>query len=363
MNVYEKYTKVVEAEFPRWNLHSTIPSGVSLSVVFDHYRLRRNLLNLDKVQVNLYFLSGTGMTKSIWRYYIKKFFELNNEEVNWQIANCIAIDLVNHGESAIENEGKLGWEFDWREGSHDLLQVAKSLRLPGENVVIGHSMGGFQSLYSTTIAPLLFKFVIAIEPVLHSSELGTFVFQTKLLPSLNKAIRSEFKNEEDFYTYFKKYSFYRKFHPEILNDFIESEKLINKDGTVSAKTSKQQQMICYYQGEKIFKASLSILKHIPIPVIHVIGGNATWTEKESNKVVDEVIPDVEVITVPNGEHLVNGEDPDAIFEIIVNGLHKHIGKQPNEEKPGIYSKQKYESTFEENYSKLEQQFFVRKNKL
>jgi pimeloyl-ACP methyl ester carboxylesterase len=237
--------------------------------------------------------------------------------------------------------------------------------LPGENVIVGHSMGGFQALYTTTIAPLLFKFALAIEPVTHNTAARSEAFMTNMLSSLNIAIRSEFKNEEEYYTFFKEKSFYKNFHPQILNDFVEAEKVVNRDGTVSAKTSKEQQLLCYLAGGKIFPLGLGVLKSVPVPVIFVAAGSGTWLELSAVEEAKKAIKDIEFISVPGAQHLMNGEQPDDILKILVDGLKKHIGTSSTAIKEKVYiSKEEYDGIFKENYAKLERDYFTRKaNKL
>jgi pimeloyl-ACP methyl ester carboxylesterase len=361
--MYHRYTKVVEAEFPRMVMHATIPMGAPLAVVFDHYRLEKQLKSEFRKPVNLFFMAGTGMTKAVWKYHIKKLFEYSEQHVElpWQITNCVALDLVNHGDSAVENDGILGWEFDWREGSHDLIQVVKSLKLQGDSVVIGHSMGGFQSLYSTLISPLMFKFVIAIEPVTHGGDDQNSIFIKKMLPALDDAIQTRFTSEDQYYKYMKTMSFFRRFHPEVLNDFMEAEKVVNKDGTVQTKTSKEIQLICYHAGMRIFPIGLKLLSLIDSPVVLVVGEKATWTPKSNVREVNAVLKKGEFIEIPNGEHLVNGEDPDSIIDVIIKSLTKNIGTKGPQE--AVVDRNTYDEIFSENYARLASEFFERKTKL
>lgn len=372
-DIYEKYTKVVTADFPRFTVHSSIPTGASLSIVFDHYRLSRNRRDNNRRELNLFFMAGTGMTKSIWKYYIRRLFqysESNSSTLNWQLANCVALDLVNHGDSALENTGLLGWEVDWRDGSHDLIQVAKSLRLSGENVAIGHSMGGFQVLYGSVVSPLLFKFVISIEPVthrtldFHNKEEETQASR-KLLSGLNRIIQSEFKNEKEFDTYFKKFSFYRNFNNEILTDFLASEKMVNKDGTISTKTSKEQQLLCYLGGFRTFSVGLDILRQITVPVVHVVGAKGKWNSPKDVEEANNCLKHLDLVFVPEGEHLVNGERPEEVLEIIKEKLDKYIGGVSSDDYYGfieqtidVVASGQTQEIFDLNYGKISRDYFT-----
>ncbi|ONH69789.1 Peroxisomal membrane protein LPX1 [Cyberlindnera fabianii] len=351
--MYDRYTKVVEAEFPRIRLHSTIPTGAPLAIVFDHFRLHRDRVSEFRQHVNLYFVPGTGMIKSIWRYHIKRLFEYseNNPDLPWQLVNCIALDHVNHGDSAVENAGVLGWEYDWREGSHDLIQVVKSLRLTGTNIAIGHSMGGFQTIYSTLISPQMFKFVIVFEPVTHGTELESEIFRKKIIPAVARVIQTEFKNEKEYETYMRKKSIFRKFKKEILDEFIETEKIVHRDGTVSMKTSKEAHIICYCAAALIFPQGLQFIRNSQTKIVSVYGELAKWTPKESVQQVKDIIeskPGSEFKMVPGAEHLLTAELPDLTIEKIIEILNDRVKKE-NIEK-GKFDRKKYDETFKLNYN-------------
>ncbi|CAM9014631.1 unnamed protein product [Wickerhamomyces anomalus] len=347
---YDRYVKVVEAEFPRMTINSTIPTGISLAVVFDHYRIRREWKSQNRKPVNLFFMSGTGMTKAIWQYHIKRLFQYSeeHEDLPWQLNNVIAVDLVNHGESAVENTGRLGFVVDWREGAHDLIQVAKSLRLQGTNVVVGHSMGGFQALYASTLAPLMFQHAVVIEPVIYGDPESSARLD-RMIPSLNKVIKSRFKNEQEFDHFFKKQSIFKSFNSEILDDFIESEKLVHRDGTVSAKTSKEQQLICYMNASSAVRLWREILSNVTIPVIHVIGSAATWNPPQSVKEVRQLLKHVKGVDIEGGLHLVNCEKPDTIVDILLNCLNNNIDKTVEIDP---YQGKSYEDVFNENFHRI-----------
>lgn len=348
--VYDHYVKVVEAEFPRMTVNSTIPTGASLAVVFDHYRIRREWKSSSRKPVNLFFMSGTGMTKAIWQYHIKRLFKYSeeNEDLRWQLNNAVAVDLVNHGESAVENCGKLGFVVDWREGAHDLIQVAKSLRLQGSNVVIGHSMGGYQALYASTLAPLMFQFAFVIEPVIYGDPKSSKRL-VKMVPSLNKVLKSKFNNEQDYEQFFREMSIFKNFHPEILNDFINSEKVIHRDGSVSTKTTKEQQMICYMNAAPAVALWKEVLSHVNIPVIHAIGKEASWNPPESVNEVRAGLKYVKGIDIEEGLHLVNCEKPDVIIKILIDCLNSNLNESNKIDKN---QSKTYEEIFYENYERL-----------
>lgn len=361
---FDRFERIFDAQFPRFNKNATIPPNSNhLKIVVDHYKLRSSLKSPERKPINLYLLHGTGMTKAIWRYYAKRLYEFSETESPiWQIDNIIAMDLVTHGESAMFNMGKLGYEYDWRDGARDLVKIASELNLQGDNIAIGHSMGGFQSVYAAFLAPTLFKFVVPIEAVLNQSENSRKRFKG-LLPALNKVITTEFRNEVEYETFMKKKSFYTGFNKEILDDFIKAEKWVHPDGTVSTKTSKQQQMLGYYVGGFITPIALEVVHNIFIPIVHVIGSEATWNEKESVELIrNGHINVLDAVDIKGGQHLVNGEQPDEVIKVLISSFNKYIKRDEDSDfqnsKP--LSSKDYNATFKTEYAKIESSIFTKK---
>lgn len=361
---YDKFERIFDAEFPRYNKNATIPPNSKLQIVCDHYKLRQIYKSSTRRPINLYFLHGTGMTKSVWRYYAKKLYEISesNKSLTWQIDNIIAMDLVTHGESAMLNAGKLGYEFDWRDGGRDIVKIAGELNFEGDNVVIGHSMGGFQAIYAASEAPTLFKFIVPIEAV--TNQRGTPAHINKrfdsLLAALNKVVFTDFKSEKEYEEFMRKKSFYRKFNKEILNDLVSSEKLINPDGTCSCKTSKDHQMLGYNAGFTSFPIALETAHRVKCPIVHVIGEKATWNEKEAVEIFRREIKTVDPIDIKNGEHLVTGEQPDDVIEMLVNSFNKYIKGDQEFQNRSLLSFNDYKKAFREGYSVIEKEHFIKK---
>lgn len=302
------------------------------------------------------------MTKSIWKYYAKKLYKISQDESFgklWQINNIVAMDLVTHGESAMLNMGKLGYEYDWRDGGRDLVKMAAELDFEGDNVAIGHSMGGFQVIYAASLAPTLFKFVVPIEAVMNQDGDVERRFNSRL-SAINRALITDFKNEE-YEKYMRNFSFYKAFNKEILDDLIKAEKMINKEGTCSAKTNKHQQMLGYYGGFFSFPIALDLVSGIEIPIVHVTGGSATWNEKESVEVLRKQVKFLDAHEIKGGQHLVNGEQPDDVIDLLVKSFDKYLTDDESTFKNrSPLSLEKYKEAFMKGYKPIEQAHFIKK---
>lgn len=335
--MFTKETKIIKTDFPRITLNSTIPNGVELDVVIDLYKADRKDVRLEKEcrPLNIYFMSGTGMPKSIWGYHIERLFKYSSKhqgEISWRLENCVTMDIVNHGESGVLNRNKLGANFDWKEGSLDLITVVEELNLVGDNVLIGHSMGGFQALFASALKPKLFKFVIAIEPVLLYERSQVIAFKQRV-PMVNYKIKDEFNSEEEYVNYFKNKSFYKKFKDRILKDFIDAEKYTDKNGKIRTKTSKVQQMICYLQVQLLVPYSKDILNNIKVPVVHIVGLGANWNHPDTVKFIRDNIKHLQPVDIPNGGHLLHCEagTETMVIDTMIDSINKNIGTDENEE--------------------------------
>lgn len=364
---YDKFERIFDAQFPRFNTNATIPPNSNeLKIVCDHYKLRKPHVSSTRKPINLFFLHGTGMNKSVWNYYAEKLFEISESNTSkdspaWQINNIISMDLITHGESAIYNFGKLGNDYDWRDGGRDLVKIVSELNFEGDNIAIGHSMGGFQVIYAASIAPALFKYVVPVEAVMNQPGDAKVLF-TKLLTALNRAIVTEFKNEAQYEKYMRTKSFYVNFHPKILEDFIKSEKWVRADGTVCAKSTKEHQMLGYYAGFFTFPIAVEVARSVNIPIVHIVGANGTWNDKECVEILRKEVRFLDAVDIKDGQHLVNGEQPDDVIETLVNSFNKYI--KPDEEsafkqRPSL-DLDGYQKAFREGYSKIEAEYFLKK---
>ncbi|CCH44770.1 Abhydrolase domain-containing protein 11 [Wickerhamomyces ciferrii] len=327
---YDKFERVFDGAFPRFTKYSTLPPNSKLQLVVDHYKIRPQFKDPKRHPINLYFCHGTGMNKSIWKYYAKRLmsYSFNHPELSWQINNIIAIDSATHGESAILNNGKLGYEYDWRDGGRDLNKIANQLNFEGFNIGVGHSMGGFHTMFAASLSPALFRFMILIEPVSNIGERymnkEIEIMWDNLMAVVDRALITEFPNESSFNDYFQNKGFFTKFNKEILHDLIESEKLIHSDGKVSTKTNKQLQMISYTSSKKVVPIGLDVVERIDIPLVHIQGDKSDWTIPAHAKIFRNHIKQLDPYNIPHGRHLVNGEHPEDILGIIIKSLNKYI---------------------------------------
>lgn len=337
--LYTLEKKTTDAAFPRAP-GSTILSNDRLKIVYNKYLTARGAISKDKIKVNLIFAHGTGMNKSIWNYHIKKLFEHSQSASTWVLNSVLSIDAIGHGDSSLLNEGKIGWVYKWEDGSKDIIQVIKHEQqttnefvnnASTKNILIGHSLGGFMAVVAGFYEPSMFDAVIPVEGVLFMDPKtdGRFL---GIFSKLSSILIDRFESEEEYNDYFTKFSIYKAFHPEVLKDFMEDEKATyvdpeTKETKFMTKASTTNQMTTYYSARISIPLVMEIFPLLTVPLVHVIGSKATWNPPQSIKFIRDAVPKeylLDAIDIPEGEHLVNGNDPDALVKIIEDTIKKRV---------------------------------------
>ncbi|EDO17874.1 hypothetical protein Kpol_1043p65 [Vanderwaltozyma polyspora DSM 70294] len=360
---YQRETKIIDAVYPRTYRDSTIVHSDRLQCVYDVFTYTGDRLNDEGVKMNLMFLHGSGMNRFIWDYYVAHLLDY---KLGAAINKIVTLDQVTHGDSSVLNRGKLGVGYDWSDGARDACKVAQKEFYSGLednsddiiNIVVGHSMGGFQAMCCGVLLPSLFDFIVTIEPVAYSPNVPNNSNVTVLPPKFFKAIASkvedEFKNEAEYDKFMHERSFFTKTHPEIFERFKETERINMEDGSIRTKMERRQEMLCYMTLHPTSYWLLDGAKHIKVPVVSLVGGIATWAPKENQQVLQKSIPNYTVDVVPQGDHLMNIEMPDEMLK----RLSVHFTKFAKEYQSKNYdnsnkSVARREEIFEEIYKETE----------
>ncbi|KAK6202460.1 Alpha/Beta hydrolase protein [Scheffersomyces amazonensis] len=329
MSSFTVEKKTTEAYWPR-RPGSTVLADDKLTIVYNKFKTTASIPS-NAVRYNLIFAHGTGMNKAIWTYIIKKLYEYSqNSNGKWYLDSCLAFDAVSHGDSAIINQGKIGWVYQWEEGGKDLLKVLKhemhttgdfQNNLTSRNIAIGHSLGGYGVVLAGFYDPNVLDSIIPIEGVLYSDDKSLTRF-TKLFSKIGSLLMDTFDSERDFNDYYRVYSFYKTIHPEVMNDFLQDELITvveNGETKYKSKTPTNAQMASYLGSTLSLKLVMSLYPWLRVPVCHVIGSEAKWNPPETAPYVRSTIPKKYLSAtydIPKGEHLVHAEQPDYTSKII-----------------------------------------------
>lgn len=308
---------MIEAVFPRAFSDSTLISHKDkLSIVYDVYTpIVKNGTEL-KTSVNLLFLHGSGMSRCVWEYYVA---HLLDRDLNWTVKRIVLMDQVNHGDSGVLNADKLGVNFDWTDGARDACKVAECEFSDGShcyNILIGHSMGGFQALGCGVLMPSLFQLILPIEPVAlmyNYKNSDITVIPQKFYRALYSRMNDTFQSAGDYVSFMRNSSFFTKVHPDILERIIEFERRDMPDGTIKTKMEQRQNIICYLTLYPTAKWLLNSLKFIKVPVVCLVGGLSKWSPKENQETLEKLIPNYRRVVISEGDHLLNIERPNEIL--------------------------------------------------
>ena len=332
---FTKELKVTDAAYPR-HPGGSLLVGQRLKICYNKYTANYAIPE-NQIAINLIFAHGTGMNKSLWNYHITKLFEIGAKSSTWKLATVVSVDAVNHGDSAIANQGKLGWSYHWPDFGRDIVLVVKHEQklwaqtlengISTRNIVIGHSFGGYGAAYASFLEPQLFDSLVLIEPVVYYNPDPKY--QTKYAAIFRKIatmLLDTFDSMEDYETFFKKFSFYMNFHPSVLKDLMDDElyTVIDPVSCVTkykTKTSVESQVSVYVSSAISLQGIDKVLQQIPIPLTHIVGAAAKWNPPESVPSIRKNLGNLwKTYDIEKGEHLVNGELPDET----VGAIAEHI---------------------------------------
>lgn len=334
-----KETRVISAHYPRKRDSVLVPGLDELQVVYDVFQFVRPAGSSVTVPVNFMFLHGSGMNRAIWEYYVANLLKEDKKTRRWHINKIVTVDQVTHGDSAVLNRDKLSVDFDWEDGARDACKVARKEFVPLKqknlvdgieplNILVGHSMGGFQAMYSAVIEPLLFDMLITIEPVC----VNKFVLSgdTNPMISINfyealwAKMTDTFANEEEYTSFMEEKSFFTNVHPSILQRIKDFERIELADGSIRTKISQRQNILCYMTLTPAAVRLLRLLPSINIPVVSIIGGQSNWAPPENQETLSRLIPNYTKDIIDLGDHLVNIEIPDEVIMRIENNVDRFV---------------------------------------
>lgn len=337
---FKQELKTTEAAYPR-HAGGTILVGDRLKIAYHKYT-NTDAIPQDQLALNLVFVHGAGMNKSIWKYHVQKLYDIAAKSDKWKLATVIALDAVNHGDSAMVNRDKLGWGHLWQDLGRDIVEVVKSEQKlnPGtmenvinsRNILIGHSFGGFGAAYAGSSEPLLFDSLVLIEPVAFFNNDPVLRDKyTAIFQKVASMLMDTFDSREDFETFFKEFSPCKNLHPQVLKDMMDDELYIVKDPETGedlykTKVSAESQVAIYVCSAISLPDIDHILQLIHIPVTHVIGTKARWNPPASAPAIRKNLGDnlMKAVDVDGGEHLLNGERPDETVSILVDHITSRV---------------------------------------
>ncbi|MCZ8343692.1 MAG: alpha/beta hydrolase [Leptospira sp.] len=203
----------------------------------------------------IFFCHANGYSAGCYRTYFRELTK------NYRV---VALDFIGHGKS----ESNLQYD-SWYFFRDQILSVIEKESL--SNITgIGHSLGGASLLLASVKNPIVFRKILALDPVILGIKLITLA---KLLgnPLAKSAVkrRTEFQSIELVRRAFKKFPQFANFDSKIFEDYLEScfvqkpnskEVMLAGDPQVEAKTFSMAHYSVYFQFYKLKNEA-----HICIP--------------------------------------------------------------------------------------------------
>ncbi|KAI8147519.1 Alpha/beta hydrolase fold-1, partial [Fennellomyces sp. T-0311] len=254
-------------------------------------------------KIALLWSHGTGFHKEMLHPLMRRFLHYLRSKAEYDHIHVdfISWDSRNHGDSArltpnvTGNSTMTGLEIGL-----DAVQVIQKLKLKQEYdlvIGVGHSAGATALLLAEFIQPHIFDGICAIEPVL----------RTEILDQQKRA-----KLETCFKSLSTK-PFWKKWHPEALNNFVKFGLYNTDENTVKLKCTKEQENLMYWNDNFDPFVCFATLRLLSIPT-HIVLSNESSAHTIVLAPAKDVAKQSSMITtrVVDGSHMVPFEDPDVL---------------------------------------------------
>ncbi|ANB14548.1 Lpx1p [Sugiyamaella lignohabitans] len=306
--------KITEANYPRGHSRAVLYPDARLKIAYNVFTLFKNSGNIRPEEaLNLVFCHGAQMCKELWNYTIELFF--NDPDLGPKLGKVLAIDYVAHGDSYLANTESISFENSWEDASRDINAVVKEEKLIGTTILIGHSMGGMQGLWSAFYEPGLYDSVVTIDPQGYREEIDPVksakILGKKFSKLYDTRALDTFKNYDEYYHYMTKIGLSAKFHPRCQKDYIDASFVQQEDGSVIMKTPRWSQVSVYISGQTVYRDSLKVLGSLDCEVLHIF---PTQGYKEGSDAIRAALRFATLVDIPNTGHLVPFEQPVETFE-------------------------------------------------
>ncbi|KAL3451701.1 Alpha/beta hydrolase family-domain-containing protein [Aspergillus insuetus] len=306
-----KRSWVVPATHPR--APSTVQSpGAQLFIAVNEYRPSRVTSG-----VNLLLTHGTSFCKELWEPLIEYWLR---DDSPLKIQAVFAMDAVNHGDSAVLNQGRLGSSAYWPDHSKDILGVLEHLRIKGPLIGIGHSFGGGTLAHASILSRKRFDVTILVEPILFQMK-----EQTTAIAKLVLNRRDTWKNLDEACTAISNSKGFADWTPDQRKRYATFATrdigTTSPDSARTLKTTKEQESATYLAGphpEIIDLLSKSRERHY-----YVMGGKSSVLNKDCRAIVQDLAHfHGDVVVIDDGGHLLPMTHPAELGIVLEQFLTK-----------------------------------------
>jgi pimeloyl-ACP methyl ester carboxylesterase len=223
---------------------------------------------------------------------------------------------------------------DWSGLAGDLAAELRRRDLRGIYAV-GHSLGGVASLLAGADDPGLFRAVVAIDPLVLTGRMSLLWGVMKALGQGHRlglvrgarSRRDHWPDHETIRSSYERKKIFRRWDPEVLDDYIRSGTVTRPDGTIRLRYPRAWEA-------RIFEIAphdpWPRLRRLEVPVLFVQGEHSdTFRDAAARRAVRE-LPTAEVAVVADTTHFVPMEQPRMVAELIVEFFDRIGGKGGSE---------------------------------
>ncbi|KAG1149588.1 hypothetical protein G6F37_000632 [Rhizopus arrhizus] len=191
------------------------------------------------------FSHSNGFHKEAYHPLIRRFKDQlrSLKEYDHTDIHIIAWDSRFHGDSARLNQGEFMPTYRWLDNALDAKQVIDKLELKqnyDQFIGVGHSFGATSMALLESFYPHTFDALCLLEPVLKNEFIPTKIRETSDVYA-SRTRRDEWPNREECQKFLLKRPFWRQFHPEALENYVNYGMYDTDQGTIKLKCPKEHE--------------------------------------------------------------------------------------------------------------------------
>ncbi len=216
--------------------------------------------------------------------------------------HVLAMDLLGHGDSS--------WpESDYRfaDRSADIRNFVTKTDL-NEITAVAHSTGAVALTMNVAANPSRFKKLVLLEPMMIVDE----KFQRMVSDRGNRA-RTTWSDQAELKDLLGKHEVTSKWHPRVIDDVVEHETFVDKNGRVDMKWSSNT--LSWSEREDDYLDLVPILESISMPILFIVGGNRIEGFTKAFE-LETKMPNLQTVRISDTGHNMYMERPDAISDVV-----------------------------------------------
>ncbi|KAF9392590.1 hypothetical protein CPB97_000043 [Podila verticillata] len=277
------------------------------------------------------FTHANGFHKEIWEPVIARM------SPRWTSGPMYAFDCRNQGDSAVLNKHILENTFDWYSYAHDILKIVDTFGLK-KSIGVGHSFGAsalselmdqmmdqmtnvLKSILAEIIRPGTFSAIVAVDPTNFPRTIFmNLPLEDHPMGQLTLKRRDSWKSKEEAKANLLQKKFFKEWHPEALNSYIEYGivDVVNADGStgVTLKCPKFQEAITFAHIGTGLHDSFEGMAKLDIPVHLLVGETSDINQPEMVQMKFELLKHGHLDVVKGAGHLLTLEKPQESADLI-----------------------------------------------